>query len=104
MGQDSSDGYTAEAYVTEVRTIEKDGTQSGWSQNCPGAHSTLECAMECYKRTAGVLARSGPIVKARDAMFLAAVIDHEEHGRRIELRLVKFTTTREIICSGERLN
>lgn len=104
MEQDNKDGYTAEAYVTEVRTVEKDGTPSGWMQHCPDAHSTLDAAMECHKRYATVLARTGPVLKAQDAMFLAAILDHEEGGRTVELRLVKFTTTREIICSGERLN
>lgn len=103
MEKDNQDGYTAEAYVTEVRTVEKDGNASGWEPHCPDAHSNLDSAMECHKRSLGVLSRTGPINRPQDAMFLAAILGHEQCGRTIELRLAKFTTTREIICSG-RLN
>lgn len=100
--------YTATVFLTELRLV-KDGDDCHWNQSCPNGHESAEGAIDCHKGLRAVLARSKMPETPREAIFLADILRAEKQGYSVELRLVKFTTSREIIpvteaIVGERLN
>lgn len=92
-------------WAVEARVISKNEI-GDWTPQCNQGHTDLDKAKACFASKRDMLLRSRWPETPGECGFLGGILNEEKDGNKVEIRLVQFTTTREVIdnCNPRRVN